>query len=684
MAASKLSAGGIDIDSTATGSAIAVTSVAIGKTYSITSVGSTNFIPLGATANTVGHLFVATAAGTGVVGGGTVTEVTQKIQVGSSASNHVRIDSGGITGVDTLLGTTFRLPTNGGRPTFSSGEITSTKFVVSTQGVIRTSETAGDGSVNGAGILINNVGIRGYAASQATISPNFQLDAGNGHITAKAGTVGGWTLSSTALIGGATTSTVGLEVDSTSGNVAIYAGGAAKASAPFRVTNTGVLTATGATINGAITATSFTLSGGIQIPVGGVSGLGALATKSSVDLTTAEVTNKSLANVDSAASTKLGTIATNADVTLSQINGGLSLTGGGLFVSSTAQIRTSNITWTQGTQIFTPNVNGFFLGDAKAINSTTTHRFFIGETGTTGTGGTNYLYWDGATLKIGGNIVGGTVVGAAGAGGGLIINSNIGIRTANSNQTLTITGGTANGNANGAQIDFSGNGLDDGSRGVLILQGGAVGTSLENGRIEFRTNTSSTSNVGVLRASIRTTGELIVYRNASWDGSSSVFTSGSGCGKFNGNLSVGMDFDPINSAGNTTGKLWVATEIAVYSSSARNIVLTGSSGDVTAIQFTTSSSKKVKTNIKKLNSGLEIIDKLRPVSFKRKDTKQEDIGLIAEEVDKILPVIVKHNDKNEAEGLDYSKLTVILINAVKELSAEVKKLKKKLKDADAN
>jgi len=47
-----------------------------------------------------------------------------------------------------------------------------------------------------------------------------------------------------------------------------------------------------------------------------------------------------------------------------------------------------------------------------------------------------------------------------------------------------------------------------------------------------------------------------------------------------------------------------------------------------------------------------------------------------------LPVIVKHNDKNEAEGLDYSKLTVILINAVKELSAEVKELKKKLKDAN--
>ena len=112
--------------------------------------------------------------------------------------------------------------------------------------------------------------------------------------------------------------------------------------------------------------------------------------------------------------------------------------------------------------------------------------------------------------------------------------------------------------------------------------------------------------------------------------------------------------------------------------------MTASSGDVTADTFTTSSSKKFKTNIKQLNSGIETIDKLKPVSFKRKDTKQQDIGLIAEEVDKVLPVIVKHNDKNEAEGLDYSKLTVVLINAVKELSAEVKELKKKLKDANRN
>ena len=65
------------------------------------------------------------------------------------------------------------------------------------------------------------------------------------------------------------------------------------------------------------------VTGSLVISSGDVSGLGSLATKSSVDLATSEVTNKSLANVDSTANTKLAGISANADVTLSAINGGL-------------------------------------------------------------------------------------------------------------------------------------------------------------------------------------------------------------------------------------------------------------------------------------------------------------------------------------------------------------------------
>jgi hypothetical protein len=411
-------------------------------------------------------------------------------------------------------------------------------------------------------------------------------------------------------------------------------------------------------VKGTITATSLTLSG-FQIPTSDIGGLAAVATSGSKS-------DVGLGNVSNLTPQNQAQTGIEAAITIA--SGGIAMNAGGY-------VR-GNIAW--ATDKFTINSNGFYLG---YTSDDTSYKLFVGQTGSTGLGGTNYLYWNGSTLKIGGNIVGGSTVGSGSdAAGGLIINSPIGIRTANSNQTLTITGGTANGNTNGAQIDFSGNGLADGNRGVLVLQGGAVGNSLDNGRIDFRTNTSDTSNVGVLRASIRTNGELIVYKNASWNGSSYIYTSGSGCGQFNGNLSVGMNFDSINSSGNTSGKLWVATEIAVYNSSTRNIVLTGSSGDVTAVQFTTSSSRKLKTNIKKLKSGVSTIENLNPVSYKRKGAKnKKEIGLIAEEVNEIIPDIVKKDAKNNPEGIDYSKLTVILINAVKELSAEVKELKKKVK-----
>ena len=142
---------------------------------------------------TSGSFTGSITAGSGSIGGWTIAagkissgnididSANARIQAGPSASNYIRISSDGIIGVDSVLGQTFNLPTNGGRPTFSSGEITLTKFVVSTQGVIQTSDTVGDGSGSGQGIRINNTGIKGFKSGNA--NPTFHLDATNGDIT---------------------------------------------------------------------------------------------------------------------------------------------------------------------------------------------------------------------------------------------------------------------------------------------------------------------------------------------------------------------------------------------------------------------------------------------------------------------------------------------------------------------
>ena len=71
-------------------------------------------------------------------------------------------------------------------------------------------------------------------------------------------------------------------------------------------------------LKGAITITSG------SVPNSVVSGLGALATKSSVDLSSADVTNKSLSNVDSSAASKLNGIAAGAQVNTINAGDGLS------------------------------------------------------------------------------------------------------------------------------------------------------------------------------------------------------------------------------------------------------------------------------------------------------------------------------------------------------------------------
>ena len=69
--------------------------------------------------------------------------------------------------------------------------------------------------------------------------------------------------------------------------------------------------------------------------------------------------------------------------------------------------------------------------------------------------------------------------------------------------------------------------------------------------------------------------------------------------------------------------------------------------------------------------------KLNPKQYDWKKDDTHDIGFIAQEVEKVIPEIVKdkkHFDK-EIKTLDYEKLTAVLIKAVQELKQEIEDLK---------
>ncbi|HEY0375575.1 MAG TPA: tail fiber domain-containing protein [Pyrinomonadaceae bacterium] len=91
-----------------------------------------------------------------------------------------------------------------------------------------------------------------------------------------------------------------------------------------------------------------------------------------------------------------------------------------------------------------------------------------------------------------------------------------------------------------------------------------------------------------------------------------------------------------------------------------------------------SSSLRYKTNVAPYRSGLQVINRLRPITFTRKESGRRGVGLAAEEVKEVEPLLAFDNEKGEAEGVRYELVAVTLINAVKEQQAEIARLRARL------
>jgi trimeric autotransporter adhesin len=100
------------------------------------------------------------------------------------------------------------------------------------------------------------------------------------------------------------------------------------------------------------------------------------------------------------------------------------------------------------------------------------------------------------------------------------------------------------------------------------------------------------------------------------------------------------------------------------------LTLVQGGGTAMADAWSTWSSRRWKTNIQPLRGALATVARLRGVSYDLKANGKHQIGVIAEEVGAVVPEVVTW-DKNgtEAQGVDYSRLTALLIEATKEQQA---------------
>ena len=87
-----------------------------------------------------------------------------------------------------------------------------------------------------------------------------------------------------------------------------------------------------------------------------------------------------------------------------------------------------------------------------------------------------------------------------------------------------------------------------------------------------------------------------------------------------------------------------------------------------------SSSRRYKKDIRPYKPPASILNQLRPVTYRWRDSDKLDIGLIAEEVVKIEPLLVHYNEQGKVEGVKYDRVGLLLIDEIRKLKTEIHKL----------
>ena len=109
----------------------------------------------------------------------------------------------------------------------------------------------------------------------------------------------------------------------------------------------------------------------------------------------------------------------------------------------------------------------------------------------------------------------------------------------------------------------------------------------------------------------------------------------------------------------------------------------GVDGSAKANAFITYSSIRYKSDIKDIKDPLDKIAQLRGVTYNWIDSGKPDVGLIAEEVSKVMPEIVSFEPNGkDAFGIDYSKLTSLLLASVKAQQDMIETQNKKIEELE--
>ncbi len=97
--------------------------------------------------------------------------------------------------------------------------------------------------------------------------------------------------------------------------------------------------------------------------------------------------------------------------------------------------------------------------------------------------------------------------------------------------------------------------------------------------------------------------------------------------------------------------------------------------------ITETSMREAKTNIENMGSMLPTVLQMQGVKFDWKNDSyggNENFGFIAEDMAEVLPEVVSFTEDGKARGIQYTKLTAVLVEALKEQQKQIDELKSKI------
>lgn len=287
-------------------------------------------------------------------------------------------------------------------------------------------------------------------------------------------------------------------------------------------------------------------------------------------------------------------------------------------------------------------------------------------------------------------LTGGTVSGPITASGGVVGNAS----TATALQTArTINGVSFNGTAN---ISFNADSVAEGSTNQYFTTARARAAISAAGDLSYNPTTGviSFSATGAPVVSVAgKTGSVTLNTADVAESSNLYFTNArartaisvSGAGSYNSTTGViTINAAPVTSVAGKTG----AVTLAIADTSGLQTALDGKfsasggtisgnvsvSGTVTATgDITAFSDERTKTNVETITEALYKVKAMRGVSYISKFNMEERIGVIAQEVERVVPEVV-HTHENGLKSVAYQNLVGLLIEAIKALELRVAEL----------